>query len=365
MLWVLPLEPLPERYTEQWWRWFVKSFQSHAIDYRMIDGHTLTQSVETGLVLDAAGTNFWKFSQLMHVCELFHTRQVKDGDKFFTMDMWHPGLEAIPYMACLYNVDIFIYAFLHAGSYTLEDFAEPMSRWAADFEIGWARICDKIFVGSEYHRAEFIKQRLSHGRYRSSSPKVIVTGNPFDSSEVSKWVTKPVEARKRIVIFPHRWDKEKHPEKFIRIMNDVWDRNIQFRAIISTGRQKLNDQYEYLSQARFPYEVRTGLSKKAYYESLAEARVMVSTAVDEHFGYCTAEAIAAGCAVVVPNKWSYPELLSHDSRFLYSSYLDAADSISGFLENPVPVPFYYVQKYDRSVDRIIDEMQGMRGNCQP
>ena len=61
------LEPLPERYTEQWQQWFPSVFGRLEAIYNEIPGETLTSKVEQGKVLDASGTMFYKFSQMQRM----------------------------------------------------------------------------------------------------------------------------------------------------------------------------------------------------------------------------------------------------------------------------------------------------------
>jgi len=364
MLWVLPLEPLVERYTEQWYRWFAGALDKRGLEYRYIDGQMLTDSVETGTVLDAEGTNFWKFRQLQEVCRLFKAGAIRDGDAVFTMDLWHPGLEAVPYMACLEGLRVQVYGFLHAGSYTTEDFAVPMAAWAQHFERGWAAICDGIFVGSQYHKEKFLERRFarphSEGRMQD---KIHVTGNPFDSGEVRRLAgaIRPAQERERTIIFPHRWDIEKRPNKLLRILENVWELRQDFRLVVTTSRPKFRSNRPWLVRAlqesSFPVVVKAGLSKAEYYHELAAARIFVSTAIEENFGYCLVEALALGCVPVVPRAFSYPELLDSDPRFLYSSEEQAADLIMRWLDEPTDVPCHLASRHDKAIDRILDVIQ--------
>jgi glycosyltransferase involved in cell wall biosynthesis len=286
MLYILPLEPLPERYTIQWRRWFAQALSNRNIANAFIDGASLTSSVESGSVLDAEGTNFYKFSQLQLVCRLFKDGVIKDGDKFFTFDMWHPGLEAIPYMAQLEHKWIEIYGFLHAGSYINGDFAQPMAPWAQHFEAGWFHMCKKVFVGTEYHKREFTTKRLGPMLYNGlgmvpppCARSVVVTGNPFNVAEVRNSVTDWVEPkdRKNVIVFPHRWDSEKRPALFMNIMGQLWKRRQDFEVLITTSRPTFRSNSPELlalvAQAPFPIRIASGISKETYYQKLASAKV--------------------------------------------------------------------------------------------
>lgn len=363
MLYILPLEILEERYTEQWYRWFREKAELYGVEYQYIDGEQLTSSVETGAVLDAHGTNHWKLTQMLKVIELFKTKQIKDGDKFFTMDLWHPALECIPYMSQLDGLDIEVYGFLHAGSYTTEDFAQPMQDWAKHFERGWAAICKKIFVGTEYHKLKFYDTRLDWydvtGRYFG---KIIVTGNPFDTKEILLQTNGlPLEKRENIIIFPHRWDNEKRPDVFVQWMEELYKQRQDFKVLITTSRPKFRSNSDWLLDmlydATFPREIKEGLTKAEYYQLMSEAKVFVSTTIEENFGYCLVEAITCGAQPLVPFDYSHPEILQQDSNFMYNTKGAFLDLINVMLDNPKPVPFYYATKYDDSIYRIYKEME--------
>lgn len=358
IVYILHLEPLKERYTEQWFRWFKNEFKKQGIKFKFIKGQTLTKIVETGSVLDAEGTNYWKFSQMIEVCKLFKEKKIKPNDIFLTMDLWHPSLEAIPYMATLEKIPVNIYGFLHAGSYTTEDFASPMNHWAKYFEKGWAKLCDGVFVGSKYHKNKFIKLRCG----KEIGKKIFVTGNPFDSKEaiaISKTKITSVEKRENIIVFSHRFDIEKRPNIFMDLMEKLWQERKDFKVVITTSREKFRSNSQklikQLKSSKFPYEIKENLSKAQYYQELSRAKVFVSTTIEENFGYCLLEAIIFGCAPIVKNNYAHPEILENDKRFLYEDKNQALEMISKMLDNPISCR-KYADKYDKSLERMIKIM---------
>lgn len=369
MLYILDLEPLAERYSIQWRRWFEAELHKRGIGHLFISGDKLTETVETGKVLDAEGTCFWKMRQMANVCEIFKRGWIKTGDKFFTMDLWHPGLECIPYMAQLQGVKIEVYGFLHAGSYITGDFAEPMAPWACNFELGWVTFCSKIFVGSEYHKSQFIKRRFNATPWvmdRRREPfcndyldKFVVTGNPLDTEEIRTGIyIPPVASRARWIVFPHRWDDEKDPQRFVRLMNRLWEKRQDFKVRITTSRAQdfSSKQKRQMAEFKCDYLAEYGLTKTAYYQRLAHAKVFVSTAIEETFGYCLAEAVTLGCHPVVEAELSYPELLSGSTGCLYHNDEEAVDLISRALDNSVDWS-HLMMKYDGAIGRILAEME--------
>ena len=354
MLYILHLEPLEERYTKQWLRWFDTACNARDIAYMFVPGRALTETVESGLVLDVEGTNFWKFTQLRHVCEMFKRKEIKDGDVFFTMDVWHPGLEAIRYMAQLEKIKVGIYGFLHAGSYTDGDFCGPMASWAQHFERGWVGMCDEIFVGSMFHKNDFARKRL---RYTGMEDKVRVTGNPFSSSDILREcdvVPESIYSREKVIVFSHRWDKEKRPDVAIDILNGLYAVRQDFKVVLTSGRIKQAMPELESGTAKFPYRVRWGLSKKDYYQQLAKSRIVFSTAEAENFGYCVTEAMVLGCTPVLPNRLSYPEIVDN-MEYLYNTTTEAITMLSRCLDQPVNFAAS-ASKYDGATDKILSAM---------
>lgn len=363
MLYILHLELLEERYTRQWYEWFKSTLEFRRIPFKFVEGRMLTNSVETGVVLDAEGTNYWKFSQLMEICQLFKSQEINQNDIFFTMDLWHPGLESLKYMSHLEHIPIKIYGFLHAGSYTTEDFAEPMGQWARFFERGWADICNGVFVGTDYHKKKFLRMRGDLGE--TLKTPIHVVGNPFNTNEVRRLAVNELgniytcEMRENIIVFPHRWDREKRPDVFVECMNRLWKIRQDFRVVITTSRSRFRSNekqlIEILNSCSFPYTIKANLTKSQYYGELAKSKVFVSTTVEENFGYCFVEAITLGCTPVVPNSYSHPEILRGDSRFTYSSIDQAIEKISHFLDHPVNISDT-AEKFNQSINRMIDIM---------
>lgn len=362
MLYILPLEPLEERYTIQWYRWFIAELLTrYGLHWKYIEGRKLTESVEVGLVLDAVGTNYWKFTQMQAVCEAFRTGAVHDGDVFFTFDLWHPGLEAIPYMAQLMGIKVKVCGFLHAGSYSTLDFAQPMANWAKHFEAGWYAMCDKIFVGSYYHAHKFFSNRVG-GFLDAASSRIYALGNPFSSQEILASLDAqlvPVAQRDNIIVFPHRWDRGKRPELLIQIAADLWKRRKDFKVLITTGRKELTGDdttsAALLAQQSFSYEVKTGVSKNDFYNLLASAKIVLSTTIEENFGYSVMEAVALGCCPVVPNNCSHPEILQYVDGFMYSDPGRAVDLLNAYLDHPISFVESAV-RYDTVVSQIVDEL---------
>jgi glycosyltransferase involved in cell wall biosynthesis len=357
----MPIEPLVERYTE-WWLDYIPEKLKSNFEIEVIEGEKLTYKVETGTVLDAAGTNFYKTVQLRKICQKFYNKEIAPNSVFLICDIWFPGIEMIRYMANMYNIPVFIYGVWHAGSITMNDFAQKMHSWSKDFEVGFLNMCDGVFVGSEYSKQSIVNRLLYDMSEETASrieKKIICCGMPLDFLSLQQYVT---EEKENIVVFPHRPDPEKNPEVFVQLVDNLsitlndFDK---YKFIFCTSREKYQSSSAFIQlgivnlKNRYPnVEILENLSKAEYYSLLGKSKLMVSTTSEENFGYCVVEAMALGCPVILPNMFSHPELVENDVNYLYDDYNELMDKSIALLEsdyNHSKVVQYYAKPYDSTI----------------
>jgi len=317
----VPLEILPERYTAQWEQWFPSEFERCGFDYNEIPGVPLTSKVETGKVLDASGTMYFKFSQLQRIAELFKKGAIRNNDVFFFDDIQYPGVWAIKYMAQLYGMRVFVFGYLHASSYTKEDFAEPMTPFLKNVEKSWIFIYDKIFVGTNYHKKSFVARRFPHSYKRIARSSIYVSGAPWNvwtAQTLAYKSRKDTNGKLNRLIYPNRFDIEKRPNVFLKLVDFLYNKMkyTDMEFLITTSRQNVTSDPRLTNMlARAvklvpTLKIMTGLSKEQYYSELSKSKLMLSTTIEENFGYCIVEALTLNTPVLVPNDYSHPELLS-------------------------------------------------------
>ena len=357
----LPIEPLNERYTEQWYRWFPEEFARQGLEYVVLDGDPLLQDeIKVGTFLDINSTLHYKAEQLKRVADLFHRRLVKAGDCFFVADIEFFGIEAIRYLSVLNNISVKLVGFAHAGSYTRGDFMEPCIPFARVYERGWGEICDVICVGSEYHRECLITLRLS----TRGSRQVVVTGNPYFLEEIQTPGRSAIGEESRpsrppLILHSNRPDPEKNPGQALYVFSLLSRRNPEWRFAVCTSRKQWasgrlrEDALGMVHPERFA--IFEGLSKNAYLDLLSGSSVMLSCSSEENFGYCILEAAALGCMPVLKNCASHPELLGSDfADLLYDGTQGAVEVIERAVANPCPTEITKVaEKYRDSLSRIV------------
>ncbi|KAL5103106.1 Glycosyltransferase-like domain-containing protein 1 [Taenia crassiceps] len=155
------------------------------------------------------------------------------------------------------------------------------------------------------------------------------------------------------ILWNHRWDYDKNPDDFFKVIFDLANISVD-EEFSNLGRSTLRPSIGDVivpsetsppslpseeAQASFQISVIGGAgqdvprifpmaesylrstghiaawgfvgSREAYWRTMADCDVVVSTAKHEFFGVAVAEAVAVGCIPLLPHRLAYPELLAH------------------------------------------------------
>lgn len=314
-VYILPIEPFDERYTGQWFKWWPKELKAEGFDVNIICGEDVGERVR-GEFLDPTLTWVWKGTQVKNLAKCWDT--IKSGDWILSLDGWGPSSTAAAYMRHTTKKNVKIAIFMHAGSYDPYDFLARTGcrKWALSIERGWMESADLILLGSHFHE-QLIKDNLGMSYVRA-----FVCGVPIHRKDILQISTPVVwKERKRLVVFPHRLAPEKAPEEF---------------EIICNMHKSMYPQSHERSQWYRTRDIYT--DKKSYYDLLAKARCVISTARQETFGIAMQEAAALGGWLVAPNRLSYPETM-RGAGWLYDSLEEAANLVEEALNKHAPAPW--------------------------
>ena len=298
----IPIEPIEERYSVQWDRWFLKEFEKADFNSLVtVYGKETSGKVSHGLFLDVIETNKYKTEQLAKIIE--HITPEDRPTVLFFHDLWFPGLINIAYIRDGLGLkNLRICGCLHAGSYTPHDFLNTtgMGVWAGPVETGWfSGIVDKIFVATHYHKNLVCSTR-------DVNPETVkVTGFPI-YPEFQKQAP-----RENIIVFPHLGGPEKQPEMFYEL---------QEVFTLPTGWRWCSTKEE-------------AKTKTEYYNLLNKARIVLSFSLLETWGIAMLEAVLCGAIPLCPHRLSYPELYFRD--FLYDGTVQGIiPRIQNIIESP-------------------------------
>ncbi len=200
-----------------------------------------------------------------------------------------------------------------------------------------ALAADAVWWSSAFHRDDFLG---AAARWLAKMPESRLSKAADLIREKSEVLPQGIEipARGRAereqgplrILWAGRWEFDKNPESFFSVVERLEARGADFRlnvlgesfrhspAIFEVARQKFAHRIDH-----WGYQP----SRQNYWDVLAASDVWVSTADHEFFGVAAAEAIAAGCFPLLPNRLAYPGLLSAMSkserdRHLYGSTPD-------------------------------------------
>ena len=159
--------------------------------------------------------------------------------------------------------------------------------------------------------------------------------------DLNRTLYPPTPPKPPVILWNHRWEYDKNPDEFFESLFDLQRGGFDFRLIVAG--QSFRDSPPIFSAAKnilaeridhFSYVP----DRQTYYALLACANVVMSTARHEFFGLAVAEALAAGCYPLLPNRLNYPELLPAEVHavHLYERPDELRNKLKGLCRNGVP-----------------------------
>lgn len=153
--------------------------------------------------------------------------------------------------------------------------------------------------------------------------KSVIVPMPVDLPALSPIVIEASSSSRPLRIgWPHRWEHDKNPEEFLRVLHRlVVEAKVDFTVILFGGESFEGcDAQEQLLKALEGQSHRIEGCKRIesrveYLEKLRGCDVVVSTAIHEFFGVAMVEAAKLGCKVLCPNRLAYPELFREEALY--------------------------------------------------
>ncbi|MEZ6196294.1 MAG: DUF3524 domain-containing protein [Planctomycetota bacterium] len=164
----------------------------------------------------------------------------------------------------------------------------------------------------------------------------------------------PRPAGPPLVLWNHRWEHDKDPEAFFRVVETVAARGLDFEVAVAgesfARRPAVFDEAPARLGARL---VHHGFlpSRADYLSLLRRSALCVSTARHEFQGLAVLEAAAQGAHLLLPDRLSYPELFPDLAR--YRDEEDLLSRLAAFVAAPPPVdPDLVARAIDFSWERL-------------
>ncbi len=118
-----------------------------------------------------------------------------------------------------------------------------------------------------------------------------------------------------VILWNHRWDRDKQPDVFIDALKVLQQREHEFRIIIcGEPFWKIPPAFQNAQELFGEKLLHFGYAKTRhdYANLLAKSDIVVSTAVQEFFGISIVEAVYAGAFPILPKRLNYPYLIPEE-----------------------------------------------------
>ncbi|MBW1644732.1 MAG: DUF3524 domain-containing protein, partial [Deltaproteobacteria bacterium] len=217
-----------------------------------------------------------------------------------------------------------------------------------------ALAADVVLFNSAYHRRSFLAALPGFLQqfpdYRSPAAAALIAAKSrvlplgVDLASLDEGGMPPARrqfppGKPPLILWNHRWEDDKNPEAFFRLLLRLADRGLPFRLAVLG--QRYGRQPKVFAAARRRLAARIVQwgyveSRREYAAWLHRADILPVTARHDFFGVSVVEALYCRCHPLLPRRLSYPEHVPADrrARYLYDGEADLERRLAALLKAP-------------------------------
>lgn len=245
-----------------------------------------------------------------------------------------------------------VLAYFHENQFTYPRLrGTKFNSWFGQVNYLTALAADVVAFNSEFHRADF----LGALRALAEQPNNWLVPESVEAIERKstvlpvgvelEWIGELRQEREerlpRTVLWNHRWEFDKAPELFARVLGKLAAEGVEFRVIIAG--EPGDNPSEAMWMAREALGARVvhfgfAETREGYGRLLWASDIVISTTRHEFFGVGMVEAMAAGCIPIAPRRYNYPALVPprlHE-HVLFESEAELTEKLRALLTGAIP-----------------------------
>ena len=213
-----------------------------------------------------------------------------------------------------------------------------------------ALAADALYFNSDYHRISFIEalpeflkrypdfQNLNTVEEISQKSSTLWLGMDLTALDAHRTPNRGTRNDKPLVVWNHRWEYDKNPIGFFRILYKLQERGIEFDlALLGEG---FEEEPPYFREAKDRLGKRIVHYGKAsqffdYARLLWQADIALVTSCQDFFGQSVVESVYCGCHPLLPERLAYPDHLDPSAwpHCYYRSESEALERVVQLIES--------------------------------
>jgi glycosyltransferase involved in cell wall biosynthesis len=212
--------------------------------------------------------------------------------------------------------------FFHENQFAYpQNDAQTTSLDAQMVQLYGALAAQRVLFNSRYNRESFLAGVETLLRRLPDRVPAGIVDRLEARSGVLPVPVEPITASKerdpRLILWNHRWEYDKRPDRFASAMIALAERGATFRLALLGPRPKQPPEPLLRLRRKLPDRIVADgqLGAEEYRHTVARAGIVVSTANHEFQGISVLEAAGAGARPLVPDALCYPEIYPARCRY--------------------------------------------------
>lgn len=239
---------------------------------------------------------------------------LNEGDTVFIADAQAPLAPVIRYMTRLKGISVSLVGLFHSSALTAGDLFYDSDEAEATEDLT-LRCLDVALAATRYladHLRTITKDRPEYATV------VITHGLPVNHIPTSDGL--PWDQRENVCVWPHRVAEDKGLDFMLQLAT----RGVNIRVLTPT-RLDADTADRLFSKGVSIYHCET---REEYFKQLGQAKIVLSTAILETFGYAMVEGALMGCIPIVPDWACYSEQYRAWSKYASPQAVDTEQALN-------------------------------------